>query len=34
LRSLHQDPLKSPKVQKLIRAMKLPKDEPQDPFPD
>jgi tRNA(Ile2) C34 agmatinyltransferase TiaS len=29
-----QDPLKSPKVQKLIRAVKPPKDEPQDPLPD
>jgi hypothetical protein len=26
--------LKSPTVHKLIRAVKPPKDEPQDPLPD
>jgi hypothetical protein len=29
-----EDPMKSPKVRKLIRAMKPPKDEPQEPIPD
>lgn len=27
----NEDPLKSPKLRKLIRSMKPPEDEPQDP---